>query len=85
MSLEILYDIEEIYKKAMEKESYPTALRAKELLGRAAGIFNPKANGSDIRVKNLSDADLFRIIRLIEKELHLDLKGQALLNTSNYL
>jgi hypothetical protein len=65
---EIRKDVEDIYLKAMEKESYSIALKAKELLGREHGLFKVKTQ-KESALENISDQVLSRLIGMLEKQL----------------
>jgi len=79
MADKILMDIEKIYALAMEKGSLGVALRAKELLGRACGIFLTKPKNEIFTLDNISDEDLACLIEKIEKQL--DQKQDDKVNT----
>ncbi len=66
---QIRKDVEDIYLKAMEKESYSIALKAKELLGREHGLFKARVTQKEAVIEGLSDQVLSRVIRMLEKQL----------------
>ena len=72
---QVLIDLEDIYRQAMEKENFATALKAKELLGKELGLFGLRT-GKDgkrkISLADLSDEALSSLIEDIETQLALD-------------
>ena len=69
----ILEDVEEIFTRAMAKGSFSVALRAKELLGRECGLFKQKTKNAEFSLENVSEQELSRLVKVIEKQLRLDL------------
>lgn len=67
----ILRDLEEVYRLALEKENFSSALKAKELLGREHGLFGSKLLPK-IDPNKLSDEDIEQLIKTIETELKFD-------------
>ncbi len=65
---DILRDLEEVYTLAMEKGNFTTALKAKELLGRASGLFSTVKKPT-LSLDDLSIEDLNRLIEDIETRL----------------
>lgn len=75
VSKNILRDLEDIYQLALEKENFPSALKAKELLGREYGLFVPKSTSSQkqkMDLNNISDEDMDHLIKALEAKLKLD-------------
>lgn len=68
---DILKDLEDVYTLALAHEKFAVALKAKELLGKAQGLFSDKKK-SKVSLSDLSDEDLKQLIREVEKELNLD-------------
>lgn len=75
VSKEILKDLEDLYQLALEKENFPSALKAKELLGREYGLFFPKSSSAQkekMALSNISDDDIHHLIEELEAKLKLD-------------
>lgn len=72
--IEILKDLEDIYRQAMEKGNFTVALKVKELLGKELGLFtkDAKARNGRISLGDLSDDDIAALIADLENQLALD-------------
>lgn len=81
-SIDILKDLEDIYTLALAHEKFAVALKAKELLGKAQGVFSDKKKAA-VSLSDLSDEDLKRLMGEIEKELGLDPNDRRDFNKKN--
>lgn len=68
-STAILKDIEALYRLALQEGSLATALKAKELIGRAYGLFSSSSCKALASLKDLSDEDLDLLIKDMETRL----------------
>ena len=66
-----LNDLENIYSLAMVNENYALALKAKELLGKAQGLFSP-GKRPKISLNDLTDEELENLLKEVEREVALD-------------
>jgi len=76
-SASILKDLEEIYFMCLEKRNFSVALKAKELVGRAQGLFDVKKSEdkkTKMTLEELSDDDITHLIKELEAKLKLDLQ-----------
>ncbi len=65
---ETLSDLENIYTLALAHENYSVALRAKELIGKAQGLFREN-KPYKMNIEDLTDQELAELIQKVENEL----------------
>ncbi|MBX9805434.1 MAG: hypothetical protein K2Y18_06760 [Alphaproteobacteria bacterium] len=64
---QILSDIESIYQSAIAENKWQVALHAKELQGKALGLFNKKVLPDIIRISDMNENQLKEFIDRLEK------------------
>ncbi len=67
-----LRDLEKIYALALNNENYSVALKAKELLAKAQGLFKQKPKTA-LSLKNLTTDELEQLLAQVELRLGEDL------------
>ena len=73
---QILKDIESLYQLALENGQWRIALRAKELQGKALGLFRPQRLPHIMRIADMTEEQLREFIaRLEENDPELQQKG----------
>ncbi len=71
---QILKDIESLYQLAFYSGKLQVALRAKELQGRAIGLFKPQHLPDSLCIADMTEEQLGEFIALLEKH-HPELKN----------
>ncbi len=73
-----LEDLEKIFSLTMAQENFTIALKAKELIGRAQGLFSLKSPSKKdkITLDGLSDEELSQLVGEIELKLNLESKDK---------